>query len=935
MANLVRSILSGIIITVTLYVQPAIGQTQWDSIVTTIVVDSLPNTTATTLAEFLQGRVAGVSVTPTGGLAGDGARLQIRGVTSLLQSNTPLIYLDGIRLDNEEVFSLRLNDISLEAVERIEILKSAAVASHYGAGAANGVIRIFTRVGSISKPRLSIKIDQAPVTSPDVYKPNAGFARSEAQLANMRQVFGDPNLQAFQLVQKNFISDLLDSGERQTYSLALNGGGAGVNYFLNGRYHRLAGPYNPQSQDFLGAAPGGSDDLVRRAQFHGHLSLTPFSKLRIRLLAMYGDIHDEFPLNGNSIYAPLALAMYGKPERVAPNNPQGLAAFATVREATYQQNIEETRHRLAGFSATYNLTRALTLNAMAGIDDIDQRDSQLTPFDWNVDGVTAGAIAGQLSVAEVKHTNSTLDLNGVWNLRLTKNLSSTFAAGIQRFRNKERFSYRDAFGFPGPGIEVLEGGASQTSSSSFTAITQIGYFFQEQLSFRDYLSLNGGLRFDSFHAGNFNSPTQIYPHVTLSFIPSSAWKWRNTTLRLHGAIGRAGQNLPPVAYFTTFVPFTSTDGAGLDPGTPANNSPKPEKVDEWELGFDAGLFNNTVGLSFAYWARTVNDAWIRRVFPASGGFPRSSLTNNGKLTSRGLEFTANWEAVKRENFAVEVFAHGAFLREKINDLGGAPAQKSGGAYPYYRNFLEEGYAPGAFFGPKLAQVDLPIDLNQDLKPETREALLAFFSQPRDPSTFFPLVVDEDGDRNLLDHYLGKPTPDWQGAFGGNIRLFKSLRLATRFEYKAGNYMSHNLTDEFRRAHPTIGRNTLETAATELILVNPASTPEQRLEAAAKWVKNFAGLSPYNGLNAIEKADFLRWRECSITYDLLRRFTGSLRLDHLAITVAGRNLALFSGYSGIDPEIDAIIDSNANYPTGTDVFGLPLARQIIFSLRAGF
>jgi hypothetical protein len=410
---------------------------------------------------------------------------------------------------------------------------------------------------------------------------------------------------------------------------------------------------------------------------------------------------------------------------------------------------------------------------------------------------------------------------------------------------------------------------------------------------------------------------------------------------LRAAIGQSGQQPGAFDKFTTFRPFTSTDGAGLSPDNLGNQDLKPEVATEWELGFEAGLFSDRLGLEFTYWDKTIRDALVSRAYAPSGGFYRRQLDNIGELTAHGVDLEANLHLFKKENLSVEFFANGAFLREEITDLGGAPALKTGGSYPRYRNFLELGFAPAAFLGAKLnTSAEYAIDLNRDLKPETRDALLAYFAQPRDPGAFFPLVVDEDGDGNILDHYLGKPTPDWQGAFGLNVGFMKRFRLASLFEYKAGEYFVHNLTDEFRRFHAVIGRNTRRAAELEAIMINPASTADQRLAAADEWARKHYGLSPYDGLNAVEKADFIRWRELSLTYDIPQSLFSRFGVSNASLTVAGRNLALISGYSGIDPETNAIGRGtggglDTNFLTGTEAFGLPIPRQFVFTLRTGF
>jgi len=947
--------------------------------VATINISLIQEAPVSNLSEILQGREAGVSALPSGGLVGEGTKFRIRGNSSLSQSNEPIVYIDGIRIDNAGGYAgvgaggggvpSRLDDINPEAIERVEILKGAAAATLYGTQANSGIIQIFTKQGSFGKPRFTLEIEQGTINYPDVYKPNAGFARPlrTGELPavtqnrefyfrdNMRAVFNDPTIGNYQIVEKPFVKNLFTTGHGQAYSLGVSGGGSGVTYFANARVQNANGPYGPKLEDFLGKNPGPGEDKLNRAQFSATLGVIPSNTLNIRLSTSYSRIRQETIDNNNNIYGVIPSAMFGKPERVVPlnalgqGNALGNAAFATTRENSYAETKDATDHATVSLATSYKLTKEVALDGTFGLDYVSQRSTGLVPFGYNVDAFVTATTEGSLGIGKREHTEWTVDVKGTWSRNFTSSISSAFVAGLQGFITNETYSDGSGTTFPAPGIEVLQGGSVRTAASSFSEVVQAGYFFQEQLGYRDYLFLTGGIRFDANSAFGTNFSTASYPKLSVSFVPSSAFNLSSTplsTFRLRAAIGQSGQQPGAFDKFTTFIANTSTDGAGVSPGNLGNEDLEPEISTEWELGFEAGLLQDRLGLEFTYWDRTVREALIQRAYAPSGGFRRTQLSNIGKLEAHGVDLEANFRVLKKENLAVEVFANAAFLREKIADLGGAPPLKSGAAYQRYRNFLIEGYAPGAFFGAKLnTSVEYPIDLNNDLKPETRDALLAYFSQPRVPdiTVVRPLMVDEDGDRDLLDHYLGKPTPDWQGAFGLNVSFIKRFRLASLFEYKAGNFFVHNLTDEFRRFHASIGRNIRSAAELEAILVNPASSAEQRLAAANQWVRTHAGLSPYDGLNAVEKADFIRWRELSLTYDIPQGIFSRFGVNNASITVAGRNLALISGYSGLDPEVNAIgrggVSTGApidpNFLIGTEAFGLPIPRQFLFTLRTGF
>src|SRR5690606_23639442 len=122
--------------------------------IATIDAERVQTAAVTDVSQLLAAREAGVAVLPSGGYTGEGARIRIRGSSSLSQLNEPIIYVDGIRMDRSATGNApqgnasKLDDIPPESIERIEILKGAAAATLFGTEASNGVIQIFTKKGS-------------------------------------------------------------------------------------------------------------------------------------------------------------------------------------------------------------------------------------------------------------------------------------------------------------------------------------------------------------------------------------------------------------------------------------------------------------------------------------------------------------------------------------------------------------------------------------------------------------------------------------------------------------------------------------------------------------------------------------------------------------------------------------------------------------------
>src|SRR5690606_8637920 len=157
---------------------------------------------------------------------------------------------------------------------------------------------------------------------------------------------------------------------------------------------------------------------------------------------------------------------------------------------------------------------------------------------------------------------------------------------------------------------------------------------------------------------------------------------------------------------------------GVQPSNLGNPDLKPEVSTEIEVGADLGLFEDRVSLSATYWDRVTRDALIARQYAPSGGFTSPQMDNIGEIRSHGVELGLRGFVVNSPNLSVDLFANAAYLQQKVTDLGGAPPIKL--RYFRYGNWIMEGYAPGAFFGPKLVDAAYPIDQNGDGQPDSLE-----------------------------------------------------------------------------------------------------------------------------------------------------------------------------------------------------------------------
>ena len=925
-----------------------------------------------TASEMLSGREPGVVGLATSGLAGEGARIRIRGNASLTQSNEPIIFVDGMRINSNGSSSggssiSRLDDIDPATIERIEILKGAAAATLYGTEASNGVIQIFTKRGTAGEPKWDFQANGDASKYPtNRIDDNWGFPSRQGQADSLNKFWGRSDIKPFTPFSENILTRYFATGYGTTATASVTGGTQNLNYFISGRYNKDDGPFAPEK------LKGLAHDFVRRGSGNLNISTFPTSKLRIGARAQYVNQYADRPQYGNNIYSPITLLGFGKPEqanciasdplktdpnlgvagpgrcRLGGNEIGSPGAFGTAVETAKKLSTIGADRYLSALDAQYTPIPSLNFSGTVGVDYTSEVTTNFQPFGYNIDKVINQNVFGDKGIYQWNDREVTVDLKSNFTRDFGKLLNSQFIAGIQGFISRQKFPGSNGYDFPGPGVAISSATGTQYANDGVTETVSGGYFVQEQLGYKNYLFLTGGARYDYSSAFGKSAAGVVYPKVSVSFVPTdfighgigpiSSW-------RVRAAWGQSGRQPSAFAKFTTFAAAGGPAGAGLGPDNLGNPNLKPEVATEIEAGTEVGFANDRFGIEATWWKRQVKDLLYNVQFPPSGGFTNAQLTNIGQMDADGLEIGLKGFVVQTPGLSLDLFGNIAFLNQKIVDLGGAPDIKVNANYARIRNFIRKGYAPGQIFGAKVKSVpsgSLPYDAGiitggaRNGIPATEAQMLAFLATPRAYTALFngSIILLEDG----LNTNLGKPTPDYTGSFGGSMTLRRNWRVNTLFEYKGGNYTYWCLICGFRNASPR-GNNSEAAARVQSTLISPSSTAQQRLAAAKEWVYDLASLTPYQGLNEVSDGSFVRFRELSLTYIASKSLAERLRARELAISLTGRNLMLWTKYQGVDPEVTnggrtgGGIDGN--FGESVDAFGLPLARRIGLSVRLGF
>lgn len=850
------------------------------------------------LTEGLTGRVAGILPSPRGE-SGSMTPIRLRGQTSLTQRNDPLVYIDGVRVDTKQgvtgftarprlpgVATSRMDDINPNDIERIEVIKGAAAATLFGTEASSGVIQIFTKRGREGAPQISLSIDQEASRIPTSrFPPNQAFDR-----ANNR------------LVTNNPIEALTRTGWRQNYHLAVSGGTPTIQYYAAGRLLDDKGAVG---------ATGVENKSLRTSLDINLLD----DKLRT---ALGLNVLRNVTFSPGGTFGYTGVHQLANPLAADSIRPYG-EAFMSVEGGAADLHIERADVTTLDANVTYQWRPNLTTRATVGYNQIQQLNTSM---------VEPGAgkivlLTGRRQWLSSNRSSTTVDLNTSWRGEFSDQLAATFWVGGQAFFEQEEAVATAVQDFPAPGLRTLSAGSSITRLDEFfEEVVNAGLFGQVQLDYRDRLFLTGGVRADGNSAFGEDFGMQAYPKVGLSYVVSEAGFWPGggigfDDVRLRAAFGTSG--LQPGAFdaVRTFQPRTRLDNQAIVwAGNVGNPNLKPERSTEWEVGADMGLFDERVGVELTYFWQKTDDAIIPRPLAPSEGFLAPQLVNLGEMKSNGLEALVNWDAIRKPNFGLSLTASAATLDQEVTALGlgeGVTGFRLFGQGNRSQAFIAEGFAPGA-------QIGIVLDENDPYH----------LTVPADQLTLLNQIVphrlqNAAGGDSLA--FLGDPLPSFTGTFLTEVRLPGNLQVRALFTAATGFTLYNESSQIWYQSGTRPDASQLE-----FELAQPETTTERRIEIAEEYARKHPNIFG----NWVFDADYLRFQELSLSYQVPPSFSDVFGADNLSLKLAAANLALWDKCDCVaDPGNagDRSLNNGQTVVISTERFNAPSPRRLMFSVRA--
>ncbi len=313
---------------------------------------------------------------------------------------------------------------------------------------------------------------------------------------------------------------------------------------------------------------------------------------------------------------------------------------------------------------------------------------------------------------------------------------------------------------------------------------------------------------------------------------------------------------------------------------------KPERSSEYELGFEAGLLNNRFGLEVTYFNKTSTDALVSVPVPPSAGATTSRWENLAEVNNSGWEIGVQGLVFETPDFDLNLQLSGSFLSNELVELGNDASGEPLEPIIFGNQRHVEGYPLGGYW----------------LRP------IESFDDSSGGVGFGDVVVGAD------QVYMGTPFAKRDFNLGMNANLFGIVRVSTLFDHKGGHHLLN-----FSRAY----RETFEENDARAYDATPAEQAAQVavLEAARR---TYAGY--------IEDASFVKWRELAFTFAIPADLTRNVGAEGVSITLAGRNLATWTDYTGLDPELN--YQGQANFTTA-EFATLPPNRYLTVRIDANF
>lgn len=902
----------------------------------------------------LQGKVAGVRVSTSGGSPNSASQIVIRAISSInnAQSNEPLFVIDGMPIRGG---GSSIGDINPSDIETMSVLKGAAASALYGQEGANGVIIITTKSGKEGKVNVAVnggwEISNT-LNLPSLQKEYIGGANG-FYVANSSGGWG-PKMNSDDVYYDN-VGNFLGTGFMQKYDISLSGG--------NDKYSAYA---SANFMDNEGVVP---KDYKKRMGVFVKGEFTPSKAMKIMLSANFIDSKSRgFGNSMSTIYGwsiNRDMADY-RLENGLPNwgnryddwdiltNSQRVGATLSPYYSRYMDKSRtESSRVIINTSIQWEPIKNLTITGKFNYDKgWSSYESSTVPrfttsgkefiFDpvYDEEGNQIGtefpsAIKqaydermGTYTFQPSRSERATAQLLGNYYWKINDNFNLNFFVGGEYSESK---SYSAGLG----GIHyVLDGDFYSLNNCDNEYLkygsgdynvylnhakrNKFGYFGEMRFDYRSVIQLSVTGRLDGSSTLKQMTSTYFYPSFTGGIIFSELLGIGSSNGvfnygKIRGNWAKVGKDAPANQFSDNYKQWSTfpDKGFGVNPTISKAITLEPEMTKSWEIGADLRFFRNRTRLDVAYYNTSVDNQIVTvRVSPASGTILQTR--NEGCIENKGLELTLNQDILSTKDFSWTATLNFSYNRGKVVSLPENVALIQGGQYG---DIFTVAYVGESTTG--LAGIDYERNAAGDV------------------------IIDENGLPEVSpvkQTYIGNREPDCLLGLGSTF-TWKDLSLSFLLDGRIGGDVA-NITG---RSLYSNGQNALlvpyrnRKVVFKGVVDNGDGTYRPNTTPVILDQTTFNNYIYNVSSNFIEDGSYLRMSYVTLAYDfsnLMKRLGSSNPIKGLKCSLTGRNLFLLTKYTGADPQVMPSA-SNGTGSMGIDNYSVPSLRSFNFNVNVTF
>ena len=881
--------------------------------------DDIINVKSSNFVNSLNGKVAGVQISNTSSQQGSGTRIVIRGGSSITGNNQPLFVVNGVQFDADNSGqSSGLSDIDPNSIESLSVLKGAAASALYGSKAANGVVLITTKAGIFnSAPRVTFthtssfdKIWEIPLQetwAQGYYTAGAYTYSTSGSTAWGPKIKDVPGAEYYDRWQ------VFKTGYTMENSISITGGSNQASYFVTVSDYRNDGILSKLGFERTSVTANTSYKFSEKFTVSTNFSYSKQSGDRLfesvdnsafmNTLIAAPPTWNPYPIydeNG-------ALRLY----RGGGRNPYLFTLANSGR------NIKRDR-TLGTVILEYKILPNLTFRSVTGISTTNYKYDDY----FNKGGlqIQNGYYASNSSFSRDLEITNMLTYN-----KLVSDFELTTFIGQNAIDN-----YWEGLSFDGEGL-ALPGIYNAANVTSYTADTWYGQsrsvslFGEARIAWRRmlYYTFTGRNDWVSSIKNDF-----FYPSHSLGFIFTELLPDSNILDygKIRASYAKVGAGASPYA---TNVTMSGAGGFGVtwpfDGMTsylPSSTFPNPDLVNEFkneiEFGLDLKLYQNRLGIDFAYYSNWSTNQIVWQDLLNSTGFS-GGFINIGEIEHKGVELSLYGTPVKSSNFSWDVILNWSKDNSMVVKLGAYDEPVSVGG----SGTAIVGQPYPVFYGNGFLRDDQGRLVLDDRNPAS-----AGYGRP---------LLDDRGSQ-----VLGKMAPDWIGSLR-NTFTYKSVSLAAQFDVQKGGLVysqnDHYLTYYGMAKHQENRPADDMTTFTGGVMghydyVNKEIVISSETPVPTRYSLYWQNVTQQVDEENLMPKDYIKLREIIIAYELPNSLLENTPVKGLRIAFSGRNLwhKFHKNFYDADPEHSTGGITNGD---GYVTFGFPALKTYSFTINATF